>query len=209
MRLTVIASLLIFTSIEQGTAQNAYVRLGQQAYLDGNFKAAIKQLEKGCLIDSTDANALFMLGYSYYHSDNLAKSISTFSKELSIAPNDASAYYYRARAKFSLGRESLIPADKEKHLLGAILDFTKAITISPTDAKITSFFQNRAIAYREYGLFKLDAGSKNFDKARGINALRASIADLQRILDADPGRNDIASLIDLSKDKLAVVNGHR
>lgn len=209
MRLTVIASLLIFTSIEQGAAQNAYVKLGQQAYLDGNFKAAIKQLEKGCLIDSTDANALFMLGYSYYHSDNMAKSISAFSKELSITPNDASAYYYRARAKFSLGRESLTPADREKHLLGAILDFTKAITISPTDSKITSFFQNRAIAYREYGLFKLDAGSKNFDKARGINALKASISDLQRILDADPGRNDIASLIDLSKDKLATINGHR
>ena len=209
MRLTVITSLLIFSSIETTVAQNAYVKLGQQAYLDGNFKAAVKQLEKGCLIDSTDANALWMLGYSYYHSDNLQKSIAAFSKELAIAPNDASAYYYRARAKYRLGKESLMVNDKEKHLLGAIFDFTKAIATNPGDSKISSFFQNRAIAYREYGLFKLDAGSKNFDRLRGINSLKAAIADLQHVLDADPARSDIVSLIDVSKEKLAVVTGHR
>jgi tetratricopeptide (TPR) repeat protein len=165
-------------------------------------------LEKGCLIDSTDANALWMLGYSYYHSDNLTKSITTFTKEIGVAPNDASAYYYRALAKYRLGKGSMLPTDKEKNLLGAIFDFTKAIALSPTDAKIASFFQNRAIAYRDYGLFKLDASIKLYDRSRGLNSLKAAMNDLQKVLDTDPGRNDIASLLDVTREKMATVTGH-
>src|ERR1700761_5281141 len=123
MRLSVITTLLIISSAEYSLAQNAYVRLGQQAYIDGNFKAAVTQLEKGCLIDSTNANALWMLGYSYYHSDNYAKSVTAFTKEIAITPADASAYYYRARAKAHLGKDSQLPADKGINLLGVIVDF--------------------------------------------------------------------------------------
>jgi tetratricopeptide (TPR) repeat protein len=209
MRLSVIVSFLVFSSIEHAYSQNAYVKLGQQAYIDGNFKAAIMQLEKGCLIDSTNANALWMLGYSYYHSDNYVKSIATFTKEIAITPADASAYYYRARAKCHLGKDSPLPADKEKYLLGAIVDLTKAIAINPNDAKINSFYQNRGIAYRDYGIFKLQASNNRFyDKQRAISSLKASIADLQKVLDGDPGRSDISSLIDLSKEKLATAVGH-
>jgi len=208
MRLTVITSFLIISSIEHAAAQNAYVKLGQQAYIDGNFKAAIKQLEKGCLIDSTDANALWMLGYSYYHSDNLPKSITAFTKEIVIAPNDATAYYYRALAKYRLGKGSQLTTDKEKHLLGSIFDFTKAINLSPTDTKIASFFQNRAIAYRDYGIFKLETASKPYDRTLALKSLRAAMTDLQKVLDSDPNRNDIASLLEVTKDKLAAVTGH-
>ena len=208
MRLTVIASFLIVSSIEHAASQNAYVKLGQQAYIDGNFKAAIKQLEKGCLIDSTNANALWMLGYSYYHSDNLPKSITAFTKEIAIAPNDAAAYYYRALAKYRLGKGGQLPGDKEKYLLGAIWDFTKAINLSPSDTKIASFFQNRAIAYREYGLFKLDVTSKTYDKTQGVKSLKADMTDLQKVLDNDPGRSDITSLFDVTKEKLATATGH-
>lgn len=208
MRLTVITSFLILSSIEHAASQNAYVKLGQQAYIAGNFKAAIKQLERGCLIDSTDANALWMLGYSYYHSDNLPKSITAFTKEITIAPTDAAAYYYRALAKYRLGKGSQLAADKEKHLLGSIVDFTKAINLSPNDTKIASFFQNRAIAYREYGLFKLDAATKTFDRPRGLSSLRAAMNDLQKVLDNDPTRSDIASLFDVTKEKLATATGH-
>lgn len=202
MRLTVITSFLILSSIEHAASQNAYFKLGQQAYIDGNFKAAIKQLEKGCLIDSTDAMALWMLGYSYYHSDNFSKSIATFTKEIAIAPNDATAYYYRALGKYRLGKGSQLATDKEKNLLGSIFDFTKAIALSPTDAKISSFLQNRAIAYRDYGLFKLDATSRSYDRARGLNSLKAAMVDLQRVLDTDPSRSDIASILDVIKDKM-------
>ena len=127
MKLSIIISFLIISSLETSYAQNAYVKLGQQAFMDGDFKSAIQQLEKACIVDSTDANALWMLGYSYYHSDNYKKSIAAYTKVISIKPTDASAYYYRARAKSYLGKDnSLTPADKEKYLLGAIFDFTKA-----------------------------------------------------------------------------------
>src|ERR1700722_14332401 len=99
MKLSVIISFLIISTLENATAQNAYVKLGQQALMEGDFKFAAAQLEKACLMDSTNANALWMLGYSYYHSENYKKSIAAYTKVLTINPIDASAYYYRARAK--------------------------------------------------------------------------------------------------------------
>ncbi|MDB4926195.1 hypothetical protein [Mucilaginibacter sp.] len=211
MRLPVLVSFLIISSVEHAASQNAYVRLGKQAYIDGNFKAAVTQLEKGCMIDSTNANALWMLGYSYYHSDNYLKSITAFTKEIAITPADAHAYYYRARAQYHLGTDSQVPAEKEKYLLGAIIDFTKAISINPADTKLTVFYQNRGLVYKDYAAFKLQTNSRFYDKRRGIDALKASIADLQKVLDSDGNRNDvsnISSLIDLSKEKLATAVGH-
>src|SRR5476649_1990309 len=134
MKLSVIIPFLIISSLENTSAQNAYFKLGQQALMDGDFKAAVAQLEKACLIDSTNANALWMLGYSYYHSENYKKSIAAYTKEISLNPTDASAYYYRARAKSYLGRDNQVPAaEREKYLLGAIFDLTKAIAIDPND----------------------------------------------------------------------------
>jgi len=170
--------------------------------MEGDFKAAVVQLERACLIDSTNANALWMLGYSYYHSENYRKSISAYTKELLINPIDASAYYYRARAKSYMGKDvQLSAAEKEQYLLGAIFDLTKAIAVDPNDTN-NKFFQTRGIAYREYGVFKLTAPGHYFDKMRGINSLKASIADLEKVLTENPGRTDIAMLIDLSKQKL-------
>jgi tetratricopeptide (TPR) repeat protein len=208
MRLSVIVSFLIISSVEHASSQNAYVRLGQQAYFDGNFKAAVMQLEKGCLIDSTNANALWMLGYSYYHSDNYAKSITAFTRELAITPADAEAYYYRARAKHHLGIESTNPANKEKYLLEAIMDFTKAISINAPGTRITTLYQNRGIAYRDYAMFRLIPNPKFYDKKRGIDALKASINDMQKVLETDQSRSDISSQIDISKEKLAAAVGH-
>lgn len=210
MRLSVIISFLFISSLEPLLAQNAYVRLGRQAYADGDFKTAVKQLEKACLIDSTNANALWMLGYSYYHSDNYLKSIVAFTKELSITPTDAYAYYYMAQAKSRLGRDNqLLPADKEKYLYEAIFNYSKAIEINPTDSKIASFYQNRGIAYRDYAQFKLDPNSHAYyDKARGMKALRAAIDDFQKVLTDNPARTDIASLLDQSKEKLVSNVGH-
>jgi tetratricopeptide (TPR) repeat protein len=209
MKLSFIISFLIISSLETTHAQNAYVKLGQQAFMDGDFKSAIQQLEKACSVDSSDANALWMLGYSYYHSDNYKKSITAYSKVISIKPTDASAYYYRARAKSYLGKDNTqSPADKEKYLLGAIFDFTKAIEIN-TDPNDYKFYQNRGIAYRDYGLFKLQPNTHYYDKIRGVNSLKASIADLEKILNVDPSRSDITELIEFSKEQLATVLGHR
>ncbi|WP_165852027.1 tetratricopeptide repeat protein [Mucilaginibacter terrenus] len=205
MRLPAIFSLLLITSLES-SAQNAYVKLGQQAFMDGNFKSAVAQLEKACMIDSTNANAYWMLGYSYYHSQNYRKSIAAFTKTIYIHPTDATAYYYRARAKSYLGKDTFLSYDeREKYLLGAIFDLTKAIAIDPTEQ--TKCFQTRGIAYREYGIFKLQPNIKNYDKIRGISSLKASIGDLEKVLKDNPSRSDISSLIDLSKEKLATFTG--
>ena len=206
MKLPAIISFIILTSLHS-SAQNAYVKMGQQAFMDGNFKIAVMQLEKACLIDSTNANAYWMLGYSYYHSENYHKSVAAYSKAIFINPVDASAYYYRARAKGFLGKDAtLSPQEREKHLLGAIFDLTKAIAIDPSEQNKS--YQTRGIAYREYGIFKLLPYPHTYDKARGINSLKASIADLEKVLGDNPGRSDISSLLELSKEKLATVNGH-
>jgi tetratricopeptide (TPR) repeat protein len=209
MKISVIISFLIISSFENSSAQNSYVKLGQQALMDGDFKVAVAQLEKACLIDSTNSTALLMLGYSYYHSENYKKSIAAYTKEIAINPTDATAYYYRARAKSYLGRDNqLSQADKEKYLLGSIFDLTKAIAIDPDDTK-NKYYQVRGIAYREYGVFKLQATGHAYDKARAINSLKASIADLEKVLADNPGRSDISALIDLSKQKLDEAITHR
>ncbi len=205
MRLSVLISFLFISSAQAAWAQNGWFRLGKQAYIDADFKQAVLQLEKACALDSTNTYALFMLGYSYYHSDNYIKSISAFTKELNIVPTESDAFYYRALAKQRLSKDvQLTATDKEKYILSAILDFSKAITFSPEN-KLVSCYQNRGLAYREYGLFKLQANLRTYDKATAIKALKASIADLERILATDATRSDIAAQLDLSKEKLASV----
>jgi tetratricopeptide (TPR) repeat protein len=207
MKVSVILSFLILSSLDTAFAQNAYFKLGQQAFFDGDFKSAVSHLEKSCIIDSTNASALWMLGYSYYHSENYKKSIQAYNKVIAIKPADGSAYYYRARAKSYLAKDSqLSDADKEKNLLGAIVDFTKAIAIDPNDIQNNvKFYQNRAIAYREYGEFKLQANTRFYDKNRGINSLKAAIVDFEKVLADNPNRQDIISLMESAKSKLAVV----
>lgn len=201
MRLPVILIVLAITSVNASYAQNAYVKLGQQSLMEGDFKSAIQRLEKACVIDSTNADALWMLGYSYYHSDNYRKSVATYTRAIAVKPTEASSYYYRARGKSYLGKDlSMSPAEREKYLIGAIVDFTKAINLGSKEDK---YYQNRGIAYCAYGSFKLDPNTKCFDRGRGLNALKASIADYEKILTEDPSRSDISTLLDASKQKLS------
>lgn len=207
MKLPIILSLLIISSVETTYAQNAYVRLGRQSFMNGDFKVAIQQLEKGCMKDSSDVEALWMLGYSYYHSDNYKKSITAYTKVISIKPTDASAYYYRARAKSYMAKDNqLTPAEKEKYMLGAIFDFTKAIEIT-TDPSDVKLYQNRGIAYQDYGMFKMQQTPRVYDRARSISSLKASINDFEKVLSIDGSRADITQLMDVSKAKLSDVSG--
>ncbi len=204
MKFSVIVSFLIISSVESLLGQSAYIKMGQQALMDGDFKTAVNHLEKACVVDSTNANALWMLGYSYYHDQNYKKSIITYTRLLEIKPTDESAYYFRALAKSFLARDAqALPVDKEKNLLGAIIDLTNAISINPADIK---FYQNRGIFYREYGVFKLQKSTRFYDRTRGIKSLKASITDLEKVLNENPDRKDIASLLDLSKQQLMAAN---
>ena len=200
MKLSIILSFLIVSSFQVVQAQSTHFKLGQQALMDGNFKDAVAHLEKACVIDSTNANALWMLGYSYYHSENYKKAISTYNKVVELKPADCSAYYYRAMAKSNSARDvQMASLDREKNLLGAILDLTKAISINPQDLK---FYQNRGIFYRDYAVFKLQKSNKLYDKTRGLNALKASVGDLEKVLTDNPDRKDISAQLDISKQQL-------
>ena len=205
MKLSVILSYLIISTVTPVLAQSAYVNLGRQALMDGDFRTAAKHLEKACVVDSTNSNALWMLGYSYFHNESYKKAIGAYTKVIGIKPADCMAYYYRALAQGRMAKEAQSSNyDKEKLLLGAIVDFTKAIDIEGSDMKI---YQNRAIAYREYGRYKMQSSKPN-DRTRGINSLKASIADLEKVLYYDASRGDIESLLALSKEKLASALGH-
>jgi tetratricopeptide (TPR) repeat protein len=207
MKVSVILSFLIISSVNTALSQNAYFKLGQQAFLEGDFKTAVNHLERSCIIDSTNASALWMLGYSYYHSENYKKSIQAYNRVVAIKPADGSAYYYRARAKSYLAKDSqLSDAEKEKNLLGAIFDFTKAISIDPADTENNiKFYQNRAIAYRDYADFKLQTNSRLYDKNLGVKSLKAAMVDFDKVLADNPNRADIASLKDQVKNRLSVI----
>jgi tetratricopeptide (TPR) repeat protein len=203
MRLSVIISLLIVSSLES-SAQNAYLKLGYQAFMDKDFKTAVRQLEKACIVDSNSTNALWMLGYSYFHSENYKKSITAYTRVITIDKTNQSAYYFRSKAKSNMAKDTQIPVvEKEKYMLGAIQDLNKAILIKGED----SYYQNRGLAYRDYAIFKMKQTSI-YDKAQVITSLKNAIADFEKVLNNNPGRNDIASLLEVAKEKLATVVGH-
>lgn len=149
-----------------------------------------------------------MLGYSYYHSENYKKSIQAYNKVIAIKPADGSAYYYRARAKSYLAKDShLTDQEREKNLLGAIFDYTKAIAVDPSNIEDNiKYYQNRAIAYRDYGDFKLQPGSHFYDKNLAVNSLKAAILDFEKVLSDNPGRSDISTLMESARSKLAAIN---
>jgi tetratricopeptide (TPR) repeat protein len=203
MRLSVLLSFLLVSSLES-SAQNAYLKLGYQALMDKDFKTAVRQLEKACVVDSNSTNALWMLGYSYFHSENYKKSITAYTRVLAIDKTNQSAYYFRSKAKSNMAKDAQMPVpEKEKCMLGAIADLSKAILIKPEDI----YFQNRGIAYRDYAVFKIRPG--NYDKPQVCNALKAAITDFERVLGNNPSRSDISSLLEVAKEKLATVVGHR
>lgn len=203
MRLSVIISLLIVSSLES-SAQNAYLKLGYQAFMDKDFKTAVRQLEKACIVDSNSTNALWMLGYSYFHSENYKKSITAYTRVITLDKTNQSAYYFRSKAKSNMAKDSQIPAtEKEKYMLGAIQDLNKAILIKAED----SYYQNRGLAYRDYAMFKMKQTSA-YDRVQVITSLKNAIADFEKVLTNNPGRNDIASLLEIAKEKLATVVGH-
>ncbi|WP_295773362.1 tetratricopeptide repeat protein [uncultured Mucilaginibacter sp.] len=201
MRLSVILSLLIVSF--ESSAQNAYLKLGYQAMMDKDFKTAIRQLEKACIVDSSSTNALWMLGYSYFHSENYRKSITAYSKVIAIDKTNKDAYYFRSKAKSNLAKDvQITSAEREKMLLGAIADLGKAILIKSDDV----YYQSRGLAYRDYAVYKMHLSS--FDKNQVSNALKAAIADFEHVLANNSSRADIASLLDVSKEKLATLVGH-
>ena len=168
--------------------------MAQKAILDGNFKLAIVHLEKALAADQGNINNLYMLGYSYYHAGNYAKAISTFDRLINLKPGELSAYYYRGKAKNIVAMETvkLTMPEREKYLKSSINDFSKAIELNQDDVKL---YQNRGLAYKDYGTLRGQKTSNFYDKTVASAALKSSLTDLEKVLELTPGRRDITAQI--------------
>ncbi|WP_165870292.1 tetratricopeptide repeat protein [Albibacterium bauzanense] len=192
----VIAGLFVIGSIP-AFAQNAdnntnpYVKLGQKALIDGDFKAAVTNLEKALPSDPQNLDILYMLGYSQYQSNDYTGATKSFSSVIKGRPNDVSAYYYRAKAQNTLAidTESKLTDEQRSNLLHAsISDYSKAIEMNDSDAKL---YQNRAMAFRDLGNLIGTSTSKNYNKTAAVESYDNCIKDLETVLKKNPNRKDL------------------
>ncbi len=191
--------LLVGSVSVDAFAQTPFERLGQKAMMNGQFLSAASYFEKAYAADNTNMSALWLMGYSYYHASDYRKSIETFDKLLSFKPSETIAYYYRGKAKCLLSGSLKDALEKEKTMVSAIKDFTTGIQLNPGDMK---FYQNRGIAYQDYGLFKSQKMPNIYNKGVAVNAVNSSINDFKKILEDGGFRKDIQSQIEKSKQLL-------
>lgn len=192
--------LLFVFSASTTLAQNSgYDKLGMQAMMKGDYKGAVNQLEKADTKSPNNANVLKMLGYSYFQCGDFENSIDTYSRLIVLKPSDYSAYYYRGKARQNVAndpKESLNNM-RDNFYQAAIKDFTKAIEINGEED--TQLLQNRALAYKDYAIYKSYKIKTKTEKAACIALFNNAIADFQKVLIVQPQRKDILSLIDYVK----------
>jgi tetratricopeptide (TPR) repeat protein len=182
--------LLMLLTADLAFAQTSYHKMGQKALIDGNFKAAVSNLEKALATDSSDVNTLYMLGYSYYHSASYKLAVNAFNRVILLKPAENSAFYYRGKARNIMANDTkgISNTDREKLLLSSIKDFSRAIELNAEDVKL---YQNRAVAYRDYGVLKGQKIPNFYDKNKAISSFRSCISDFEKVLSITPDRRDI------------------
>ncbi|MCI0920125.1 tetratricopeptide repeat protein [Sphingobacterium rhinopitheci] len=184
---------------QQEEHSNANVRLGQKALLDGDFKSAVTYLEKALPAEEKDPSVLYLLGYSQFQSGDFLKASNTFGKVIALAPTNANAYYYKAKANNTLAitpSSTMTDAKRLELLQSAIADYTKAISINKTDAKL---YQNRAIAYRDLGIIRSTEGGNTYNKVAATEAYNKAITDFEKVLSYDTARKDIQTELKKAK----------
>jgi tetratricopeptide (TPR) repeat protein len=199
---TSILLLFIISSALSTFAQGNYERLGMQAFMKSDYKAAVGQLEKADVSDPSNANVLKMLGYSYFQCGDFENAISAYSRLIVLKPSDYSAYYYRGKARLNIAnapKESLNQM-RENFYASAIKDFTKAIEINGEED--TQILQNRGIAYKDYAIFKSYKIKKAQEKTACIAIFNNAISDFQKVLTMQPMRTDIIKLVDYVKAQI-------
>ena len=203
--------LIILTSLSitygAASAQSSFERLGQKAMMGGEFNTAANYFEKAYADDNSNMNVLWLMGYSNFHASEYRKSIDSFDKLIEMKPTETAAYYYRAKAKVLLSQslKDYKSHEREKLLLGAIKDFSTAIDLTPSDLKL---YQNRGLAYQDYGIFKSQRIPDIYNKSVAVSAMNSSITDFKRVLDSNDGRRDISSQIDKSKQLLVDIKSN-
>lgn len=204
MKNSVLSFLFFLGFINVVVAQAPYTRLGQKALMEGEFTAAASYFEKACIENNSDMNALWFMGYSYFHANQHAKCVAAFDKLIALKPSETVAYYYRGKAKnvlyTALSNEMAI--EKEKLIKGAIKDFTTGIDMSPNDLK---FYQNRGLVYLDLGYFKNQKLPNIYNKTEAIAATNLALKDFQKVLVYNNSRADIQALIDKAKQFLTDV----
>ncbi|QNL49111.1 tetratricopeptide repeat protein [Olivibacter sp. SDN3] len=176
----------------QSSSSNPYVRLGNKAIMDGDFKAAVNALEK---VKNPDTLVTYMLGYSQIRCAEYNKAINSFTKLLDQSPNNFSAYYWRGKARNTLavqGDNKLNETERSKMLQGSIDDFSQAIQLNPDDL---SYYQSRGMAYRDLGILQGTNSTAVYDKEQAAETYQKSIDDLQHVLNANAKREDLAKEI--------------
>lgn len=199
--------LLLFVNliVSQGFAQGNYEKLGMQAFMKSDYKAAVSQLEKADSNDPNNANVLKMLGYSYFQCGDFENAISAYSRLIVLKPTDYSAYYYRGKARLNIANapKEALNQLRDNFYASALKDFTKAIEISGEED--IQIFQNRGIAYKDYAIFKSYKIKKSADKAACVTTFNNAIADFQKVLVAQPGRKDILNWVEYVKSQIATL----
>jgi tetratricopeptide (TPR) repeat protein len=193
---------LIILSSTSTFAQNNYER-SMQAMIKGDYKTAVTQLEKADAKTPENAKILQMLGYSYFQNAQYEKCIETYSRLITVKPSEVSAYYYRGKARLNIAndpKESLNTM-RENFYTAAIKDFTKAIEINGDED--TQMFQNRALAYKDYAIFRSYKAKRKDEKTACVALFNNSIADFQKVLTMQPLRKDIIDWVAYDKAQIA------
>lgn len=195
--------LIGFFTIADVNAQGNFEKQGAQAWMKGDYRAAVMHLERAEAKEQGNPNVLKMLGYSYFQNGDFESAITAYSKLITLKPSDYSAYYYRGKARLNIANtpKEALNQMRDNFYASAIKDFTKAIEINGEED--IQILQNRGVAYKDYGIFKSYKIRRNADKAATIAILNSSVADFQKILTLQPLRKDIVSLIDYVKAQIA------
>ncbi|MCK5706856.1 MAG: tetratricopeptide repeat protein [Candidatus Aureabacteria bacterium] len=120
---------------------------------NGNFDAAILDLEKAIEINPKFAEAYNNRGIAYYNKGNTDEAISSFNKSIEIDPRNVDAYSNRGIAYDGKGKPD-----------EAISDFNKSIEIDP---EFANAYYGRGVAYDNKG--KSDEAISDYDKAIEID----------------------------------------
>lgn len=194
-----LALVTMTVQAQQEEHKNPNVRMGQKALLDGDFKSAVNYLEKALPTEGNDPSFLYLLGYSEFQSGEYTKAAVTFGKITTIEPTNANAYYYKARANNILAvspNDKLTDSKRLELIQSAISDYTKAIAVNKSDAKL---YQNRAIAYRDLGILRSTEGVAPYNKVAAIEAYNKAIVDFEKVLSFDNSRKDIQTELKKAK----------
>lgn len=97
-------------AVAPGTDQS--LELGEQAIEKGDFRAAVKRLERAVRLDARNADAFNLLAYSYRKLGKLDPAFENYAKALALDPAHKGAHEYLGETYLLVGEV----AKAEEHL---------------------------------------------------------------------------------------------